>query len=288
MIQLIISGVATGCIYALVALGFVLIYNAVNTVNFAQGDLVMVGAYLAMGLVTMLKVPAWLGYLLVITSMAIFGVVFERIAYHPLRDKPLVTVIISTLGVGIVLRNAALVGFGPLPLNLAPALGVTPVHLFGAEVQPQNIFIVAVTLALIVFQYFFFNRTSLGVQMMATAQDRDAARLVGVKVNRMVAITFAWATVLAGIAGLLLAPIFFVTTDMGTVVILKAFAASIVGGFGSLGGAIVGGIFLGLVEAFGATYVSSAYTDGFSFIVLIAVLLLLPRGFFGERTAEKV
>ncbi len=288
MLQLITNGVATGCIYGLVALGFVLIYNAVNTVNFAQGDLVMVGAFMGVGLVTMLGLPSWIGYMIVIAVMAVLGLLFERIAYHPLRNKPLVTVIISTLGIGIILRNAARIGFGPLPLNLPPVFGARPFVVFGTAILPQNVFIVAVTLLLVLGQYLFFTRTTLGLMMMATAQDREAARLVGVRVDRMVAITFAWATVLAAIAGLLLAPIFFVTTDMGNTVILKAFAASVVGGFGSLAGAMAGGIFLGLVEALGATYVSSAYKDGFAFVVLILVLLLRPRGFFGERIEEKV
>ncbi len=288
MLQLVVNGLAFGCIYALVALGFVLIYNAVNSVNFAQGDMAMIGAYVGVALVTGLGLPLAAGYVLVVLCMIVLGYVFTRTAYYPLRDKPLETVIISTLGVGIVLRNAARIAFGPFPASLPSFFGDETIDIGSASLVPQNLFIIGVTLLLVLLQSWFFSHTFTGRMMQATAQDRDAARLMGIPVTRMLTFTFIWATVLAGVAGLLLGPIFFVSADMGTAVILKAFAASIVGGFGSLPGAIVGGIFIGLVENFGAAYLSTAYKDVFSFVVLIGVLFFFSRGFFGEKIAEKV
>lgn len=288
MAQLVINGLAMGCIYALVALGFLLIYQAVGALNFAQGELVMLSAFLGISLAVGLQLPLPLAFVLTIALMALVGWLFQRIAYYPLRDKPFIAVIISTLGVGIALRNGVQLLWGPLPLSFPSLVGSEPIRVAGSAILPQHLFIIAVTLVLLAAQYLFFTRTALGHQLQATAQDPEAARLMGIRVSRMIAFTFMLSAALACVAGLLLAPIFFVTTDMGGMVMLKAFVASIIGGFGSIPGAILGALFLGVMETFVASYISSAYKDAFAFLILILVLFVWPRGLFGEKISEKV
>jgi branched-chain amino acid transport system permease protein len=295
--QLLVSGLAIGSIYALVALGFVLIYNAVGVVNFAQGEFVMFPAYIAatfllpgvavFGTVVHWQLPVIAVYLLVIVVMVGFGLLFNRIAYHPLRDRGWLPVVISTIGVSIFLRNAAQQMWGSQPLVIPGLFPVDTITIGPLHIRPQDLAILGVTAVLIAFQYFLFERTTLGKQMRATAQDRTTARLIGIRVGRIVAITFVYSALLGTISGLLVAPLFTVTKEMGGLIALKAFAASIVGGFGSIPGAIVGGLTIGVIETFGGFYLSSAYVDAIAFVILIAVLLVKPSGLFGERVAEK-
>jgi branched-chain amino acid transport system permease protein len=177
--------------------------------------------------------------------------------------------------------------FGAEPLSMPRPISVTTVNVLGVLVDPQYIVIIICTLALLCFQYFFFEKTLLGKKMLATAQDKEMARLLGIPVARMIVITFVYSSILGAAAGILVGPIFFVTKEMGGMIGLKAFCSAIVGGFGSVPGAILGGIFLGVIEVFASYYISSAYRDAFAFMILILVLLLRPQGFFGEKVAEK-
>lgn len=295
--QLLVSGLAIGSIYALVALGFVLIYNAVGVVNFAQGEFVMFPSYIAatfllpavtvFGTVVHWQLPLLAVYLLVLVIMVGFGLLFNRIAYYPLRDRGWLPVIISTIGVSIFLRNLAQLTWGSQPLVIPGLFAADTIALGPLHIRPQDLAIIGVTAVLIAFQYLLFERTTLGKQMRATAQDRTTARLIGVRVGRIVAITFVYSALLGTISGLLVAPLFTVTKEMGALIALKAFAASIVGGFGSIPGAIIGGLAIGVIETFGGFYISSAYVDAIAFVILIAVLLVRPSGLFGERVAEK-
>ena len=285
--QMIAAGLAMGSIYALVALGFVLIFNAVNVVNFAQGEFAMVPAFVAVWLMSYLNLPFPLTCVVTVVFMGIFGIVFQRIAYYPLRHRSFLPVIISTIGVGIFLKNGAQLIFGAEPLSMPRPTSSTALNMLGVLVDPQYIMIILCTLALLGFQYFFFEKTKLGKMMQATAQDKQMARMLGIRVAKMIAITFAYSSILGAAAGILVGPIFFVSKDVGAMIGLKAFCSTIVGGFGSVPGAILGGIFLGVIEVFAAYYVSSAYRDAFAFIILILVLLLRPQGFFGEKIAEK-
>ena len=286
-LQMITAGLAMGSIYALVALGFVLIFNAVNVVNFAQGEFVMIPAFVAVWLMSYLNLPFPLTCVVTVIFMGIFGIIFQRIAYYPLRHRTFLPVVISTIGVGIFLKNGAQLIFGAEPLSMPRPTSPDALNLLGVFVDPQYIVIILCTLALLGFQFFFFEKTKLGKMMQATAQDKQMARLLGIRVATMIAITFAYSSILGAAAGILVGPIFFVTKEMGGMLGLKAFCSTIVGGFGSVPGAIVGGLFLGVVEVFGAYYVSSAYRDAFAFIILILVLLIRPQGFFGEKIAEK-
>lgn len=285
--QMITAGLAMGSIYALVALGFVLIFNAVNVVNFAQGEFVMVPAFVAVWLMSYLKLPFPVTCVVTVVFMGIFGIIFQRIAYYPLRNRSFLPVVISTIGVSIFLKNGAQIVFGAEPLWMPRPTSSEALNILGVFVDPQYIVIIVCTLALLIFQYFFFERTNLGKMMQATAQDKQMARLLGIRVATMIAITFAYSSILGAAAGILIGPIFFVTKEMGAMIGLKAFCSTIVGGFGSVPGAILGGLFLGVIEVFAAYYVSSAYRDAFAFIILILVLLIRPQGLFGEKIAEK-
>lgn len=286
-LQMMTAGLAMGAIYALVALGFVLIFNAVNVVNFAQGEFVMVPAFVAVVLMEVSNIPFPFVYLVTILFMGFFGIVFQRVAYYPLRHRTFLPVIIATIGVSIFLKNAAQLVFGAEPKLMHRPTPPDVLNLAGVFVDPQYVVIIICTLALLVFQYYFFEKTSLGKKMQATAQDKEMARLLGIRVAKMIAITFAYASILGAAAGILVGPIFYVTKEMGGMLGLKAFCSAIVGGFGSIPGAILGGIVLGVVEVFAAYYISSAYRDAFAFIILILALLFWPQGFFGEKIAEK-
>ena len=286
-LQMVATGLAMGSIYALVALGFVLIFNAVNVVNFAQGEFAMVPAFIAVWLLAGLKIPFPLACVITVVFMGIFGIIFQRIAYYPLRNRSFLPVVISTIGVGIFLKNGAQMIFGAEPLSMPRPTSATAVNILGVLMDPQYIVIVICTLVLLGFQYFFFEKTLLGKKMLATAQDKEMARLLGIPVATMIAITFVYSSILGAAAGILVGPIFFVTKDMGAMIGLKAFCSAIVGGFGSVPGAILGGVFLGVIEVFASYYISSAYRDAFAFMILILVLLLRPQGFFGEKIAEK-
>jgi len=283
-----LNGLAMGAIYALVALGIVVIANAVNVVNFAQGENVMLGAYVAATLTLTLHLPLLSSYLIAIIILGLYGYVFQRVAYFPLRKKPFITVVVSTIGVSLFLKNIARIIWGPQPIYFSGLFGEHTIQVANIFVDPQNLLIIGVTTCLVIFQYYFFAKTPLGRQMQATAQDQEAASLMGIKVSRMIALTFIYSSMLAAAAGVLLAPIFFVSADMGGSLGLKAFAASIIGGFGSVPGAIIGGLFLGVLEIFGAAYISSVYKDVFAFVILILILVFMPRGLFGEKISTKV
>jgi branched-chain amino acid transport system permease protein len=288
IIQILVNGISMGCIYGLVALGFMLIYNATAVVNFAQGEFVTAGAYAAITALMHLKLPELPGLLLVVIGVATIGWFFQRFAYQPIRNRPVLTVVICTAMVGAFLRHVAQIIWGPYPL---PLKSVLPDGLFvigGIVVPFESISIIAVTAAFLLIIHTLLFKTSWGLQLRATAQDFDTARLMGVGVRRTIAFTWMLGAVLGGAAGVLLAPQWSASVDMGDGIALKAFAACIIGGFGNLVGAVAGGLLVGLTEIFANTYISSAYKDAVTFIVMICFLILLPQGLFGERIAEKV
>jgi branched-chain amino acid transport system permease protein len=288
LIELVLTGLAMGCIYALLALGFVLILNASGAINFAQGELVMLGGFVVVWLTADLALPWYAVLVLAVVAMAVLGVALERLAFRPLKGKPFVTVFISTIGFGIVLRNVALLLWGPSPRSLPSLFTPDVLRVGGAVVSTQHLFIVGVTLALLLALQAFFVHTRTGVFMRAAAQDEETARLLGVRTGRTMMLTFVLSSLLAGLAGFLLAPVFFVYPDVGHLLILKLFIAVVIGGFGSIPGAILGGLFLGLVEVLAAAYVSSLYKDVIAFAVLMVFLFLKPDGFLGEPISEKV
>jgi branched-chain amino acid transport system permease protein len=286
-LQLLFTGIGIGAVYALVALGFVLIFRATNVVNFAQGEFSMVAAFLMVVCAVDLELPYWLSFLIALGGMALIGMIFNLTVYYPLRHRTFLPVIISTIGASIFLANATLALYGPQPQVLqgwfdTPGFQVGPVYL-----DSQYLLIIAVTIVLVAFQYWFFEHTLIGKKLQATSQDKEMASLLGIPVARMIMITFVYSALIGGIAGILVAPILFVSIQMGSTIALKAFAATIIGGFGDVAGAIIGGLALGIIETFGAAYISVPYKDGFAFLVLVMFLVFRPQGIFGERVAEK-
>jgi len=286
-LQLLFTGLGVGSIYALVALGFVLIYRATNVVNFAQGDFAMLGAFAMVVLCIDLGWPYWAGLLVTVALMAAFGALFNLGVYFPLRYRSFLPVIISTIGASILLENGVLAAYGPRPQSLPGVFQSQGFSLGPVFFDSQYLTILAVTLVLVVLQHLFFERTLIGKKMQAVSQDKEMASLLGIPVALMIMLTFVYSATLGGIAGILVAPILFVSVNMGASIALKAFAASIVGGFGDVTGAIVGGLALGVIETFGASYISVPYKDAFAFLVLFVFLLFRPQGIFGERIAEK-
>jgi len=287
VLQLLFTGIGIGAVYALVALGFVLIFRATNVVNFAQGEFSMVAAYLMVVFAVDLGWPYWLSFLLALAGMALLGVVFNLGVYYPLRHRTFLPVIISTIGASIFLANTTLALYGPQPQMLPGWFETQGFQVGGVYLDSQYLLIVAVTAVLVAFQYWFFEHTMLGKKLQATSQDKEMASLLGIPVAVMIMVTFIYSALLGGIAGILVAPILFVSIQMGGSIALKAFAATIIGGFGDVAGAIMGGIALGIVETFGAAYISVPYKDGFAFLVLVLFLIFRPQGIFGERVAEK-
>ena len=286
-LQLLFTGIGIGAVYALVALGFVLIFRATKVVNFAQGEFSMVAAFMMVVFAVDLDWPYWLSFIVSLIGMAILGAVFNLGVYYPLRNRSFLPVIIATIGASIFLANTVLALYGPQPQVLqgwfdTPGIQLGPVYL-----DSQYLLIIAVTIVLVVFQYWFFEHTLIGKKLQATSQDKEMASLLGIPVSMMIMLTFVYSALLGGIAGILVAPILFVSIQMGATIALKAFAATIIGGFGDVAGAIIGGLALGVIETFGAAYVSVPYKDGFAFVVLVAFLVFRPQGIFGERVAEK-
>ncbi len=275
-----------GCIYALVGLGFILIYNATSGLNFAQGELVMLAAFVFYSVIST-GAPYVAAALITIALMGVAGIVFQRLLFYPLRDRSFLAFIIATIGFSIFARNLALLIWGPYPLRV-PSFFPNDVVSFGTIVlPPEHLFIVAVTIIVLIAQYGLFFYTDLGRRLRATAQNAEVAQLMGVGARKMIAITFVLSTLLTGIAGVLIAPIFLVDTEMGLSLILKAFIAVIIGGFGSVPGAVVGGLIVGLLEIGVAVFISSIYKDAIAFGVLILFLIAFPQGIFGERIAER-
>ncbi|MFI4988112.1 MAG: branched-chain amino acid ABC transporter permease [Alphaproteobacteria bacterium] len=302
-LQLLINALSIGAAYSLVALGFVLILNATAAVNFCQGDLVMLGGFAAVTLGAYLPVPGLVLLPLVLAIMAALGMVLSAVAYFPLRRRPPETVFISTIAVGIILQNTANALFGPEP-QAAPALvGSGELALGPLSIGRQSLAIIVIATLLIIALHWLFSRTQFGRRLRATAQDRDMAAAVGIRVDVMVAVTFALATALGGAAGLLLANSFFVTPTDGTNYILKAYIAVTIGGWGSIPGAVVGALLIALFEviypalpivapALGhGSYAGLLFSQTTSTIMLDAAILLIlmfrPQGLFGEAVRQR-
>jgi branched-chain amino acid transport system permease protein len=270
-----------------VALGFVLIYRATNVVNFAQGDFAMLGAFAMVVLTIDFELPYWLSILISLVLLVGFGALFNLGVYYPLRNRSFLPVIISTIGASILLENGVLAAYGPHPQSLDTIFALPGFNIGEVFFDSQYIVILLVTIAMVVLQYVLFEHTLLGKKMQATSQDKEMASLLGIPVMLMIMVTFMYSAMLGGLAGILVGPVLFVTVGMGSSIALKAFAASIIGGFGNVTGAVVGGVALGVIETFGAAYVSVPYKDAFAFLVLFVFLLVRPQGIFGERIAEK-
>lgn len=286
-IQLTVSGLAIGFIYALAGLSIFLIYNAGGVVNFAQGALVMLGAYVGTTTINTLKLPYPLAILAMMLIMGLVGLVFQRFAYYPLRYANNLMFTIAGIGILVFLENMVQIVWGTAPISVRPILSIKTIQIGGIFLEPQSVMIIIITGAIIFLENFFLRKTVLGKMTQAVAQDKDAASLMGISVGLMVGITFVNSTILAGITGVFISPIFYVSVGLSSV-LLKAFASCIVGGFGNAKGAIFGGVIVGLAETYGARYISPQFRDAWAFLLLILFLMFRPKGIFRERIAEKV
>ena len=286
-LQFLISGLTVGAVYALVALGFTLIYNASGVVNFAQGEFVMLG-----GMVTVFTfaagVPLPLAALIAVGVAVVIGLMLHRFAIEPARGASAVTLIIITIGASILLRGIATIVFDKQFHKLPAFTGETPVDILGAAVQPQSFWVLGGAAVVVLVLYVFLEHTLLGKAVLATAANRLAARLVGINTTTIMALAFGGSAAIGAVAGILVTPITLTSYDVGTLLALKGFAAAMLGGMGNPLGAVVGGLLLGLLEAFGAGYISSTYKDAFAFVVILIVLFAAPQGLFGRRVVERV
>ena len=285
--QLIVSSLTLGSIYALAALGFTVIYRATEVVNFAQGDLMMLSAMIALVLFRDIHLPYLLVVVMTVGACMAIALGIERIAFRPLLGAPQITVLLSTVAVGQIIRSGVRAfhgdDFGVFP----PVVSMQPITVLGVRFTALNLLVLALTtIALLAFA-FLFRSTRMGWAMRATAQNARAAAIVGISVPRVFSQTWVIAGALAAVAGLLLAPLIIVTPDMG-VIANKGFVAAILGGFSSLPGAVVGGLILGLAENLIGVYVSTAYKDVLVFALLILLLLFCPSGLFGRKMLHRV
>ncbi len=288
-IQLVISGIAQGCIYGLIALGFVLIYKATETVSFAQGELMMLGAFLGLAGMTMLGFPFWLAVLASIAAMSLFGVLLERVVIRPILGQPAFSIVMLTIGIGYVARGAITMipGIGTETHTLPVPYKDQVWNLGALVLSAEQMVVIAVTAVLCAGLYALFRFTRLGIAMQAASQNQLAAYYMGIPVKRLNGLVWGLAAAAAAIAGLLLAPITFVHANMGFIG-LKAFPAAVVGGFGSLPGAIVGGLVIGIVESLSGFYLPEGFKDIAAYIVVLIMLMVKPNGLFGEKLRKKV
>ncbi|MEQ8831469.1 MAG: branched-chain amino acid ABC transporter permease [Alphaproteobacteria bacterium] len=286
-LQFMIAGCTIGSIYALVAIGFSVIFNATRIVNFAQGEFLMVGGMSAVSFLDAGQ-PLWLAVCLAIAVTACAGMALEVFAVRFARGASVLMLIVLTIGASITLRGLAQTVWDRNYHSLQAFSSHEPISLYGISIAPQSLWVMGVAVAVVAALHFFFSRTLTGKSMRAIAADRDAALLVGINVNRIMIVAFAMAGALGAIGGVLIAPISLVHFEAGIMLGLKGFAAAMLGGLGSFPGAIAGGLLLGLGEAMAAGYVTSSYKDALAFLVIIAVLLAMPNGIFGKSSVERV
>lgn len=276
-----------GCVYALIALGFVLIYKASEVVNFAQGDLMMIGAFLVFTAVNQFRLPFFIGVIIALVVMAFFGKAIDRLVLRPLVGEPAFALIMATIGLGILVRSVGGMIWGYDTYTFQTGITDYPVRIGSVALSSVNIWIMAVTLVLIIVLYFFFNRTKSGISMEAASQNQLAAYLMGIGVKKVFSNIWAISAMVAAVAGILLTPIQFLNYNMGFVG-LKAFPAAVLGGFGSIPGAIAGGIIIGVSESLAGVYLPDGFKDIFAWIILIAVLMIRPEGIFGIQERKRV
>jgi branched-chain amino acid transport system permease protein len=303
LLQQILNGLILGSLYALVALGYTMVYGILELINFAHGEIVMLGAMVSvtvLGVLAALGVPVPLALLAALAGAVAVcvatGVLVERVAYRPLRNAPRLAPLITAIGVSIVLQNLAMIVWGRQYLSFPPVLDIEIYEVAGATITNVQILIVAVATMVMGGLLLLVQRTRLGRAMRATAQNREVAGLMGVDVNRVIAATFAVGSALAAVAGLLIAAYYGIAHyNMGFILGLKAFSAAVLGGIGNIPGALLGGLLLGVIESLGAGYIGdltggflgSHYQDIFAFFILILVLVFRPSGLLGERVADR-
>ena len=287
----LINGISLGSVYAIIALGYTMVYGIAKMLNFAHGDVIMIGAYISFCVTQYLKLPAWLSVLAAMFVCTLLGMTIERLAYKPLRSAPSLAVLITAIGMSYLLQNLALLIWGSNPKSFTSIISFGPVRLFDGQLIISDVAIVTVLACILIMLAltWFTGKTRMGKAMRAVSEDKGAAQLMGVNVNRTISVTFAIGSALAAIAGVLLCsayPTLMPTT--GSMPGIKAFTAAVFGGIGSIPGAFLGGLLLGIIEALAKAYISTQLANSIVFAVLIVVLLVKPAGLLGKIVPEKV
>jgi len=286
-IQQLLNGLTMGSIYALLAVGVSLIYKAMGMMNFANGDTIMLSAFFCLSLYEA-GLPLWAAIVLTPFLSAIMGLCLERFIYRKLEYGSFSNLLIATVGVSFIMKNAAVAIWGAQKHNFPTLFSVKPIHIGPFTILPQCIGMLAIAAAFVGGLQLFFYKTTIGKKMRAAASNAEGATMMGINVSFTRFLTFGISAAFAAIAGILMSPIFYVSTTMAVNVSTKAFAAAILGGFGSITGGFIGGMILGIIEAIGGAYIATAYKDVISFVVLILVLYFRPNGLFGKKTEQKM
>ncbi|WP_243373973.1 branched-chain amino acid ABC transporter permease [Geotalea sp. SG265] len=288
ILQYSLSGIATGAIYALIGIGFSIIYNATGIINFAQGEFVMLGGILTFFFLDILQFPLWGAIILAVTGATLCGLLFERLAIRPLAKATPINLVIVTIGGSILIRGLAMLIWGKDTHSVPSFSGDNPIAIGSATLLPQHLWIMGITLAVICLNKYFFYHTINGKAMRACAYNPRAAGLVGIDVKRMVLLSFVISSAMGSLAGIIIAPLTMTAYDVGVMLGLKGFCAAIIGGMSTGMSVVVGGLLLGVLESLGAGLISSGYKDAIAFIILLLILFIRPQGLFGKAETERV
>ncbi len=286
--QYILSGLATGSIYALIGIGFSIIYNSTGIINFAQGEFVMLGGLATLFFLSVTKQTIWLAIPLAIIVTIMVGIIFERLAIRPLKQSSPINLVIITIGGSILLRGFAMLIWGKDTHAIPPFSGEEPIIIGGATILPQHLWIFALTILIISINKLYFYHTISGKAMRACSYNKLAAGLVGIDVRRMVLFSFAISSAMGSLAGIIVSPLTMTAYDVGIMLGLKGFCAAIIGGMSSGIATVIGGLLLGVLESLGAGLISSGYKDAIAFIILLIILFIRPQGLFSKKETERV
>ncbi|MDF2566732.1 MAG: branched-chain amino acid transporter permease [Oscillospiraceae bacterium] len=288
-LQQMINGISIGSIYALVALGYTMVYGIIKLINFAHGDVMMIGAYVGYACVALFNIPFIPSMLIAMVVCSILGVIIERVAYKPLRNAQRITVLITAIGVSFLLEYVMMYFVGATSKTYPQgALGAGKLSLGALSINVEQVYVITTTIIMMIVLQYIIKRTKLGKAMRAVSSDQDAAQLMGISVDRTISFTFILGSSLAAVAGVMLGAMYTISPLMGVQPGLKAFVAAVFGGIGSIPGAMLGGILLGLIETLVSAYLSSSYKDAVAFAILIIVLIVRPAGILGKNVREKV
>lgn len=289
VLEQLINGLSTGSIYALIALGYTMVYGIAKMINFAHGDIIMVGAYALYVVASMLGIPVIPSIILTIVICAMLGITVEKVAYKPLRKAPPLAVLITAIGVSYLLQNLALLIFNATPIPFQSVIQVPSITIGGLTISGVTIVTLVITVISMIILTLFINKTKAGSAMRAVSEDKGAAELMGINVNQTISLTFAIGSALAAVAGILyICQYQSLRPTLGALPGIKAFVAAVLGGIGNVPGAMLGGIVLGIIESLSKAYISTELSDAIVFGVLVVVLLVKPSGLLGKRKSEKV
>jgi branched-chain amino acid transport system permease protein len=288
LFQYLITGLTVGSIYAMVAVGFNIIYNVTEIINFAQGEFVMLGGLIMVFFHVAVGLPLILAFPATVILVTLVGILLDRLAINPIRQPTVLTLIIATIAASILLKGTAMFIWGKDPYDLSAFSGRSPISVFGAVIQPQYLWVIGFLIVIVIILSIFFNRTIIGKAMSACADNPDAASLVGINVKQMILLSFALSAAIGAVAGITVTPISLMEYDRGAMLAVKGFGAAVLGGLGSFPGAILGGLIIGAIESFGAGLISSGYKDAFALIVLLVVLFFKPSGILGSIEISRI